>query len=82
MANHRFLQAALLALPLTIGSLAGAAAQSRPDPAQRPEPAPETVPGSPLAVPPEKIAPPDTRASGTITPPPGSAGGNPTVIPK
>lgn len=119
MATHKVTQAALLALLLTVASLTGAGAQTRPDPAQRPEPAPETLPGNAATVPPEKIAPPDarensgsslgeelSRSHGTIVPPagidpgmakqapdpgprstpvlppPGSAGGDPTVIPK
>ena len=121
MANRKARQAALLALLLTMAPLAEAAAQLRPDPTQRPEQAPETAADNPSAAPPEKIAPPDARASsgssgtlgdelsrshGTITPPagidpgmtkqapdagprstpvlppPGSAGDDPTVIPK
>src|SRR5580692_4387295 len=48
--------AALVAL-LAAAPLAGALAQTRPDPAQRPEPAPQTAPGNLNAAPPEKIAP-------------------------
>jgi hypothetical protein len=121
MANRKARLVSLLALLLTLAPLAEASAQLRPDPAHRPEQAPETAPDNPAAAPPEKIAPPDARASsgssgtlgdelsrshGTITPPagidpgmakrapdpgprstpvlppPGTAGGDPTVIPK
>jgi hypothetical protein len=46
----------LIALSLAAAPLV-AGAQPRPDPAQRPEPAPQSAPGNPGAAPPEKIAP-------------------------
>jgi hypothetical protein len=69
MANYKAAHAAVIALLLAMIPLAGASAQSRPDPTERPEPAPETAPGNPATVPPEKMAPPDARASS------GSSGG-------
>ena len=58
----RHLTAATLATLLALPAIA--LAQPRPDPTQRPEPAPQTAPDNPSAAPPEKIAPPaDARES-------------------
>jgi hypothetical protein len=60
--NQVPVRAAALALLLAAAPLAAAGAQTRPDPAQHPEPAPQSAPGNPNAAPPEKIAPaPDAR---------------------
>jgi hypothetical protein len=59
--NHRLGAGVALALLVAASPVA---AQTRPDPAQRPEQAPQSAPGNPNATPPEKIEPPaDARES-------------------
>ena len=74
-----------LALLLAAWPISSAGAQTRPDPTQRPEPAPQSAPNNPNAAPPERIAPPVgsvedsggsgslsdrlSRSHGTLTPP-------------
>jgi hypothetical protein len=58
MTGDHFRLAALLALVLAATQPTGAGAQPRPDPTQKPEPAPQSAPGNPQAAPPERIAPP------------------------
>jgi hypothetical protein len=113
MTTHRTTLAALATVLLSVAPLAAGAADVRPDPAQRPEPAPQTAPNNPNPAPAERIAPPADSASdqlarshGTIKPPadidpgmatpppdmgprsmpvippPGTPGGDPTVVPK
>ena len=113
MKRDRTTIAALAAVLLSITPMAAGAAETRPDPAQRPEPAPQTAPNNPNAAPAERIAPPAgspsdqlARSRGTITPPadvdpgmaqkppdqgtermpvikpPGTPGGDPTIVPK
>ncbi len=58
MTHDRTTRTIGLVLMLACGLPVGAAAQPRPDPTQRPEPAPQSAPGNPQAAPPERIAPP------------------------
>jgi hypothetical protein len=118
MTTHPITARIALIVLLAAVPLGGAGAQLRPDPAQRPEPAPQTVPGNPNPTPPEKVAPEDSGGSGAplgerlsrsqgtikppanvdpgmatpapdpgprsmpVIPPPGTPGGNPSVVPK
>jgi hypothetical protein len=118
MTIHPIAATAVLATLLAAAPLGGAGAQLRPDPAQRPEPAPQTAPGNPNPAPPEKVAPEDSGGSGVplgerlarshgtikppagidpgmatpapdpgprsmpVIPPPGTPGGDSTIVPK
>jgi hypothetical protein len=54
MTSHP-LASVVLAIALAGAPLGIASGETRPDPAQRPEPAPQSAPGNPNAAPPEKL---------------------------
>jgi hypothetical protein len=76
MTIDRTTLAALATVLFSLSPLAANGAELRPDPAQRPEPAPQSAPNNPNPVPAERIAPPAglpsdqlARSGGIIKPP-------------
>jgi len=72
MRNSAMCAMAVIGVLVGAWPLSGAGAEVRPDPTQRPVPAPQSAPNNPNAAPPERVAPPlgsveDSGSSGSLS---------------